>query len=197
MVMLVCDDLMGHGVYLTDQGGFLVDPDDIDELLEGLFEFYDYHGRKKIQEVCEQQREYSCEDHRSRYPPDVRLYLYPNDYEGQIRRLAFSLRVVVENGDEEYVIPAPRIPDRSGYVYVLRADNGLYKIGWAKILDKRIKKLEIVLPYELELIVSIQSENALALEGELHKHFADKRKKGEWFNLEAEDIVHIKSKGKE
>ena len=90
-------------------------------------------------------------------------------------------------------LPAP--PDKTGYVYVLQADNGLCKIGKAKVLDKRVEQLEVQLPYDLELLVSIETDDRDSLEKELHEKFADKRKKGEWFDLTKEDIAYIKGLG--
>jgi len=82
---------------------------------------------------------------------------------------------------------------KRGYVYLLRADNGLYKIGKTNYLDRRITDLSIKLPYKLDLIHSIESENMDALEQSLHERFADKRVRDEWFALNAEDVEFIKA----
>jgi len=80
---------------------------------------------------------------------------------------------------------------KSGYVYLLRADNGLYKIGKTTCLDRRITELSIKLPYELELIHAVESDNIDVLEQLLHEQFADKRVRGEWFALSARDVEFI------
>jgi hypothetical protein len=85
-----------------------------------------------------------------------------------------------------------RQKERIGYVYLLKADNGLYKIGQAKIIDRRIAQLAVSLPYELELEVAIQTERYKELEPELHERFSAKRKRGEWFELNEADIEYIK-----
>ncbi len=51
------------------------------------------------------------------------------------------------------------------------------------------------MPYDLELLVSIETDDRDSLEKELHEKFADKRKKGEWFDLTEEDIAYIKGLG--
>lgn len=84
-------------------------------------------------------------------------------------------------------------PRHHGYVYVVQADNNLYKIGKSKDPHTRIQSLGVRLPYELEVLVLIESTNYTQLEKELHKHFADKRKGGEWFELDENDLEYIKS----
>lgn len=81
--------------------------------------------------------------------------------------------------------------ERGGYVYLLKADNGLYKIGRSKSLDARIKQLGLILPYELELALVIETIDTTKLEQELHDHFADKRKRGEWFELDESDLCYL------
>ena len=82
---------------------------------------------------------------------------------------------------------------RRGFVYLLRADNRLYKIGRSKAINERIKQLEIKLPYELELVAFIVVGDMYKVERWLHRKFADKRKRGEWFELEEVDIEFIKA----
>lgn len=90
--------------------------------------------------------------------------------------------------------PEDTLP-KSGYVYVLRADNGLYKIGRSVNIDGRIKRLETVLPYELELICTVKVKDYITTEAKLHQVFADKCVKGEWFKLAKADIEYIKGLG--
>jgi len=84
------------------------------------------------------------------------------------------------------------MPPKSGYIYVLRADNGLYKIGRSVNIDGRIKRLETVLPYELEFVCAIEAEDYITTEERLHQVFADKCVKGEWFELAKADIEYLK-----
>jgi len=78
-----------------------------------------------------------------------------------------------------------------GYVYFLRADNGLFKIGMTKELNKRIKQLGIQLPYELQLVHAIGTDERCHVEEYFHLRFAQKRVRGEWFALTDSDIVDI------
>lgn len=73
------------------------------------------------------------------------------------------------------------------YVYFLKADNGLIKIGKTKDINNRITQLNPKLPYDLKLLHTIKTNYPYKLEGFLHKIFSDKRKKGEWFDLSSEN----------
>jgi hypothetical protein len=89
------------------------------------------------------------------------------------------------------------IPKRSrqtqfGYVYLLKATNGLHKIGLSKDAERRLKDFEN-LPFGVEYICVIESEDMRGLESSLHKRFAAKRVRGEWFDLDAEDVDYIRS----
>lgn len=84
-----------------------------------------------------------------------------------------------------------RIEPTPGYVYLLHS-NGVYKIGHAKDLTRRMMQISPVMPHEVELVHAIKCENMVGLESELHQQFADKRLNGEWFNLSAEDVEYIK-----
>lgn len=85
-----------------------------------------------------------------------------------------------------------RVP-KPGFVYLLKADNGLYKIGKAKEIDSRLTQIKPALPYELELVVYYQTADMTYSELHWHEHFADKRKNGEWFALTETDVKTFKA----
>lgn len=89
--------------------------------------------------------------------------------------------------------PARSNPQRAGYVYLLRAHSGLYKIGFTKNPDHRIETFSVKLPFEVEFEALINTDNMHQLERGLHVMFDDKRVNGEWFNLSPEDVAYIKS----
>lgn len=96
-------------------------------------------------------------------------------------------------------IPDPvrrAIIDPSGYVYLIHADNGLYKIGSTADPDDRMRTFKLRLPFDVEYEHLIETEDRGALERLLHRRFASKRiNKGEWFRLDDEDVAYIKSLG--
>ncbi|NIV32750.1 MAG: hypothetical protein GWN58_25880 [Anaerolineae bacterium] len=86
----------------------------------------------------------------------------------------------------------PSGPPEPGFVYLLQCAE-YYKIGCSKKVDRRIKQLSTLPPFDLVHICSIQTDDMYQLEFELHQRFQHKRKRGEWFTLDAEDIEYIRS----
>jgi len=90
--------------------------------------------------------------------------------------------------------PHRGIKEKPGWIYVLKADNGMCKIGQTTNLNKRIKQLGIQLPYELEVACTVWTDHVVIAEQILHKHYKEKRAKGEWFALTEENIAEIRAK---
>lgn len=72
-------------------------------------------------------------------------------------------------------------------VYLIRANDGKYKIGTAKYPEKRLRQLQTGNSDELLLIETYQSHNARKIETILHNHYSYGKERGEWFNLSVED----------
>ena len=68
-------------------------------------------------------------------------------------------------------------------VYLIRGNDGKYKIGIAKTPSQRIKQLQTGNSDKLQLIETYQSENASKIESALHNRYAHVRNEGEWFDL--------------
>jgi hypothetical protein len=79
------------------------------------------------------------------------------------------------------------------HVYLIRAANSLYKIGFASNIERRFNTLRAQSPIPLELVLHFNGENARELERELHDKFSDKRHHGEWFELSDEDLDYIQA----
>lgn len=71
--------------------------------------------------------------------------------------------------------------------------NAPIKIGYSKNPEQRVKDLQTALPYELELIGTMQG--GLKREAQLHNDFADTRLKGEWFKATPELKMRIAALG--
>jgi hypothetical protein len=80
------------------------------------------------------------------------------------------------------------------YVYLIRGNDGRYKIGIAKNPNQRIKQLQTGNSDRLELIDVYQSENASKIESALHFQYNHVRQHGEWFDLSVSDEVDFKKK---
>ena len=85
----------------------------------------------------------------------------------------------------------------SGYVYLIRSSNGLYKIGCSNNVVKRMGVLRTMSPVELTLVHSIEYDEMYSLEEALHYKFSNNRHHGEWFSLSESQVRWIKSLDKE
>lgn len=169
-----------HGVVVRDQCGFLMLPQQVDDLIDGILKFVNYHGREKIQLVVEQQWD-SIPDGAATYPISAMHLLYPEEYAQAVEQLA----------EEKTPASLPE-PDHSGFVYVLSAPNHRCKIGRTQDPNSRLRQLEHASPYELEPLVLIKTDNMYALEKRLHLKYVEKRVRGEWFELDSKDIEYLK-----
>lgn len=83
----------------------------------------------------------------------------------------------------------------SGSIYLLKGNscNKYYKIGKAQDPISRTDTLTVKLPFEVELIHTVKSDQHSKLESFLHRKFSDKRVNGEWFDLNQDDVEYIKN----
>ena len=93
-----------------------------------------------------------------------------------------------------------RLPDLQGdlgYVYVLQDTQctGYCKIGMTNKPSRRLGQLDLVIPFETEHILTIETPNYKSLEKSLHDRYAEVHIKGEWFALTEEHLAEIKSIG--
>lgn len=82
--------------------------------------------------------------------------------------------------------------DCEGYIYVIKSLE-LYKIGKTKNKESRLKKYNTENPHSVELILCEKVDKYSETEENLHKLFKKKRKVGEWFKLNVDDILQIKN----
>jgi hypothetical protein len=87
--------------------------------------------------------------------------------------------------------PAATAPKWAGHIYVVES-AGYYKIGMAKIVARRVYQFSTEYPHPVTLVMSAPVENMREAEASLHARFADKRVRGEWFTLTAEDLETIR-----
>jgi hypothetical protein len=80
---------------------------------------------------------------------------------------------------------------KEGFVYILKC-GPYYKIGLSQVVDKRVEQLSTIPPFDVELIYTIETDDMYGLESSLHNKFSEKRKNGEWFELEGADLEYIK-----
>ena len=74
-------------------------------------------------------------------------------------------------------------------VYILKTGKNLYKIGKTQHLQKRLAGYHTHLPMEFRVIRQYMAANMDELEQSLHVVFQHKHVKGEWFQLNQDDIM--------
>lgn len=81
---------------------------------------------------------------------------------------------------------------RHGWVYVIQLDNDdrFVKIGITHNVHPkpRLTAIYTGLPYGFEILGLLKTRIPRKIELEIHQKFISKKVKGEWFNLDQEDI---------
>ncbi len=80
-----------------------------------------------------------------------------------------------------------------GNIYVVKAANGLYKIGMAVNVAKRLHEIRALSPVPVILVHAFRTECMLRTEQSLHKKFEATRDHGEWFRLDENQVKWLKS----
>ncbi len=74
-------------------------------------------------------------------------------------------------------------------VYIIKTGKNLHKIGKTQDLQKRLASYHTHLPTIFRVIRQYQVDNMGGLEEQLHILFQHKRVKGEWFELNKDDLI--------
>ena len=96
----------------------------------------------------------------------------------------------------ERLLPETATPsadtDGYGFVYLLRGHPGEYKIGYTKLVDRRVAELGATSSVEQKLIHEIKTDDPSGVEAYWHKRFESKHMRGEWFRLNPHDVKAFK-----
>lgn len=80
---------------------------------------------------------------------------------------------------------------RSGYVYVIKAMDDLYKIGIADNIKTRFRMLQAQCPIPVILLYSCYFEDCVKVESELHRICKQYHSHFEWFRLPDDIVVAV------
>jgi hypothetical protein len=73
------------------------------------------------------------------------------------------------------------------FVYLIKSDEGAYKIGYSKNPKKRLNQLQTGNSNKLMLVETYESPNSFKIEKTLHRKFGFCKTNGEWFDLNLMD----------
>lgn len=76
------------------------------------------------------------------------------------------------------------INDKTGYVYFVRAANGLVKIGVTTHLKSRIRLIELTSPIPVVTVAAIYTKKMRKAENVVHTAYRNFHSHGEWFLLD-------------
>jgi len=80
---------------------------------------------------------------------------------------------------------------QDGEIYLMKSGR-FHKIGRSNAAGRREYEVGIQLPEDVNLVHVIRTDDPTGIEAYWHKRFESKRKKGEWFDLDAADIRAFK-----
>lgn len=131
----------------------------------------------------------------SRFGPKTRQEVVLRDFIERTPEFADVAALLPAVADE------PALPDEAddldaaqpvpGYVYLVRSGK-YHKIGRSNDPGRRAYEIALQLPEKVEVVHTIQTDDAVGIERYWHERFKDRRRNGEWFLLTKVDTAAFK-----
>lgn len=87
----------------------------------------------------------------------------------------------------------PDAEKKVGYVYLIKMGK-FCKIGGTTDFMRRGSEITTKLPEKASIVHFFQTDDIWGIESYWHRRFSEKRREGEWFELEAKDILAFKKR---
>jgi hypothetical protein len=97
--------------------------------------------------------------------------------------------VPIEHNDKKPIRSEPITA--FGSVYLLKSGR-YYKLGRSNAFGRREAEIALQLPQKADTVHVIKTDDPIGIEAYWHKRFETKRKNGEWFELDQNDITAFK-----
>jgi Meiotically up-regulated gene 113 len=108
------------------------------------------------------------------------------DYSDVLALLPIAAEGVVEATSEPQ-----SAAEAIGFVYLLKAAK-YFKVGRSSSFERRLRELAIQLPERATTVHVIRTDDPVGIELYWHRRFESKRRNGEWFELNAQDVKAFK-----
>ena len=80
--------------------------------------------------------------------------------------------------------------DTANYIYLLRSGKA-YKIGVSQSIPMRVSSIRTDNPILVDIIAMARVFENFNIETALHRYFKEKKIRGEWFGLSADDVYKV------
>lgn len=81
----------------------------------------------------------------------------------------------------------------TGYIYLMRADTGHYKIGRSVNPNERLRVFSTEMPVDVYTVHTFKTDNMVVAERFFHEQLRNFRYRGEWFHLNEEFVEWFKT----
>ena len=90
------------------------------------------------------------------------------------------------------LVTGKKSPIDPGYVYLMYGKGtSWYKIGKTSSVPTRRNALQLLAPFDVEIIAFYKSNQVSSVENSWHKRFSDKHVNGEWYALSKPDVMEF------